>query len=120
MVDDVNNNWVACDRCGSPVMKDPRTGQLEPCSNCLDKASPTGFYLRATLIAAGIIGAYVLRQQGRGRGMKWALIGSVVLSAVVVLLAERVTTDREVLRGGTGGRLPEQRSRDRGVQRRLR
>ena len=55
------------------------------------------------LIASGIIGAYVLRQQGRGRDMKWALIGSVVLSAGVVLLASMVTTDRELLRRGTSG-----------------
>ena len=36
-------------------MRDPQTGDLEPCSTCLDKASPGGLYLRTMFIAAGIV-----------------------------------------------------------------
>ena len=50
-----NENWVNCEKCGSPVMRDPQTGELEPCSTCLDKASPSGLYLRTLVIAAGLI-----------------------------------------------------------------
>lgn len=53
------------------------------------------------LVGLGIIGAYVLRQNGRGRQMGWALVAAAVLSTAVWSLAQLVTTDREVLREGT-------------------
>ncbi|WP_146447655.1 hypothetical protein [Bythopirellula polymerisocia] len=42
MSNDNNENWGKCPKCGSPVLIDPVTSQMEPCSNCLSEASPVG------------------------------------------------------------------------------
>ena len=39
-----NENWGKCPKCGSPVLIDPVTSQMEECSNCLAGASPVGLF----------------------------------------------------------------------------
>lgn len=39
-----NDNWGKCPKCGSPILIDPVTSQMEACSNCESVASPVGFF----------------------------------------------------------------------------
>ena len=55
-----NPNWGKCLRCGTPLLIDPKTNQMEPCANCESLDSPTGgffagFFLVIILFAMGYL-----------------------------------------------------------------
>jgi hypothetical protein len=48
-----NENWVACPKCGEPVLINPSTGKMESCAACASRKSP-GIVIGAILFIAGI------------------------------------------------------------------
>ena len=61
MVDQENENWTKCSRCGSPVLITPETHQLEACSVCATQSSQTSLFMGLTffVIAAVVVSAIV-------------------------------------------------------------
>ena len=55
MAVDSNENWSTCPRCGSPVLKNPASGETEACGNCAAQASRRGLYTGFLAILAGVV-----------------------------------------------------------------
>ncbi len=54
-MNDNNENWGKCPKCGSPLLIDPETSQMEACSNCMSEASPVGLFAGSLGILLGLI-----------------------------------------------------------------
>jgi hypothetical protein len=60
MAGENNPNWGQCPKCGSPVMIEPKTGVLQPCSNCLSLASRSGGLLGGYWLLVLLVGVAAL------------------------------------------------------------
>lgn len=54
MSNHTNENWGKCPKCGSPLLIDPATSQMEACSNCVSEASPVGLFAGSIGILLGL------------------------------------------------------------------
>ena len=66
MADATSANWSECPRCGTPLLIDPKTNQIEPCANCESMVSPVagalfGFFLVFIVTSMGYLIYYSIR-----------------------------------------------------------
>ena len=55
MSTDSNENWSKCAICGSPVLINPDSGQLEACGECAAQTSPRGLQAGMLGIMLGVV-----------------------------------------------------------------
>jgi uncharacterized protein (DUF983 family) len=49
-----NDNWVACPRCGEPLLIDPKSGKAEACANCASLANKKMGTIGIGLVMTGV------------------------------------------------------------------
>jgi hypothetical protein len=54
MVSHENENWSKCPHCGSRLLVEPATGNVEPCANCKSLSSSGGLFSGMFALALGV------------------------------------------------------------------